>query len=261
MRTDVHIGSGNGRKVAGGKRRRRTRRIIILILTLALASVTFLYFWRKGEERTVAERRYYALCTDGYYTYGQAQIISDRLRARGAGGNIRREKRGYVVVLDMYKERATAEKKREELQGEYEGLTIVEFVMGEPLLWELDEESRILTEEALVFGRECYEALREVADRLQRGEIDENEARKRTRELRGDISEILQSYEQNLPVSYRDTDYVRINAAGKATIAVLDNLISDSNVAPNMLCDIRYSYIKIIEIEYSLISREGNVIK
>ena len=236
--------------------------VVTLLLLPMIGGLLYMYF---NVELFAAKEEpfdgYFCLETVPLPTEGQAKYIAEKMRLSGAAGYIAKTKEGYCVAMDMYRDEKTARKKLKEYDNRFCALRIRRFKNVELVYPYYDERTAELTLEATRIADELYMSLKKVADRVQNGTVDNAESIKTLRELYDETRAFGSEFKDGVDICYRDVGYVRILAALDIYISALEWLINGGGNAPNMLCDIRNCYIKIINVRYQLILETGNVIK
>ena len=193
-------------------------------------------------------------------TEGQAKYIADKVKISGGAGYIAKTEQGYHVAIETYDNIKKAKNVLKELNGRYCQLRIRKFKIITPIISSYDEQTSVLFKDAFDCFSEVYLSLHILAEGIQNGEIENEKAIKTVREIKAEVIDRRDYFKENVAISYQDINYVRMLASFSALISALDEITTSKNASPNLLCDIRNCYIKILNIHNMLIYEAGNVI-
>ena len=195
-----------------------------------LNGITSLY---KGAD--MPKTNYYLLVLKETSSYQQARVYSDQMRLQGAGGYILKSDDNYLIIGDVYDDLDEANT----VVDKNSGSTLLNYTIDS-----VDYESVLTGGSELMISMGGYsvsiiEQLSIIGESLTKSEIDKSQA-----------LEKIQTINDNLKLKYEELQEEALNsnynikllmADIDTTLGLLENLVSDSSLRPNLLCDIRYT--------------------
>lgn len=234
--------------------KKRGKGIIItlcaLIMCVSVLMLSIDYFSAKGivgELKSVFSfakeecSNYYAVSMGRVETLAEARQLSEAIRQRGAAGYITNDG-AYNVLAACYTSYDDA-KSIADLNGA-ETFIIRVFPKNKK---QLPTKLRQSYESASGYELTVYETLYPLSNKLDEKKITENDCIQAIVELLGRIKAKTDSFmEQSEGISDAYTAEIRVSII--ACIAALDNLTNSQLLRPNLLCDMRYTYLMILNM-------------
>jgi hypothetical protein len=235
-------------------KKRRGKGIIItlcaLIMCVSILMLSVDYFSAKGivgELKSVFSfakeecANYYAINMGHFDTLTEARQLSDAIRSRGAAGYITNDG-AYNVLASCYVNYDDAKGIAD--INDAEVFTIRVFPKNKK---ELPSKLRDGYITAAGYEKTVYDTLYSLSNRLDEEEITEADCIQPIVELKGRIKAKTDVF-MELSEGYTDAYTTEIRVSIIACIAALDNLTNSALIRPNLLCDIRYTYLMVLNM-------------
>lgn len=256
----------NKKKVKGKRLKSREEKknslstlIIILLLCVITTMMAITY---KDYQRFIArpqwlsvqsEKVYYAVEMANFPDYDSAYVYSDALRKQGGGGFIIRDT-AYRVLAAAYTDEEDANSVIKKLNSNGNNARVYPLIVPKYNLSGYNSSARELILNSLNYYSMAYSSLYSISNSLDLKQITEADALNQIELLKRNLSDIKNNLDSGLNASSMDTKVIKIKAELVAAIAIVDNLTNSRLARPNLLCDIRYSYIMLINNYINLIN-------
>lgn len=221
---------------------------IIMCMSILLLSVDF--FSAKGiveELRGVFSfsketcTNYYAINMGSFNTLTEARNMSDAIRNQGAAG--------YITNNGTYNVLAACYLNYEDAKAiaDANSATIFTIRVFQKNKKNLPVKLRDSYQLTVGYEKTVYDSLYSLSNRLDENEINEDDCRQTIIELKGRIQSKTKDF-MDLSADYTDEYTLEIRVSIIACLSAIDNLTNSSLIRPNLLCDIRYTYLMILNL-------------
>ncbi len=221
---------------------------ILMCVSILLLSVDF--FSAKGivgELKTVLSLSketagtYYAVNMGSFNTLSEARQLSDGIRSRGAAG--------YITYNGKYNVLAACYVNYDDAKtiADGNGAAIYAIRVFPKNKKNFPSKLREEFENAAGYEKTVYDTLYLLSNRLDEGTLNESDCIASIAELKMRVKADTDRFIE-LSETYSDEYTQEFRVGIIACLAALDNLTNTSLIRPNLLCDIRYTYIMVLNL-------------
>lgn len=232
--------------------------IIVLFITICAMVVVDYLGYEKLKSRPTwisgSNKVYYAIEMNSFSDYDSAYVFADALRKQGGGGFILKEDSYYKVLAAMYKTETDAKTICERLILNENMARVYYFTIPKVEFNNYEIRDREIILNVMEYYNVIYECLYSVSNDLDKEMINNESAINKIKLLKEKIVSTKQQLDNNLASTEINTQIIKIKAELVSAIAILDNLTNNRLARPNLLCDIRYSYILVVHNYINLVN-------
>lgn len=222
--------------------------LILLVVVILLICITGVSVKKLNDKVLLSSRgsmKYYAVEMFESPDFDSAHVFANALRKQGGGGFVVKRGENYSVYASCYTSEKDAKSVLNKLIVDGNECKLVELVV--PFYPEKDYglNYNVFWEEAMTYCNMIYTNLFEISNNLDLKKISEVEAQnkilmvmERTKVIRKGLDEI--------EIKKQDERMIKLKVEIDAAVGIMDNLTNNNLVRPNLICDIRYTYLVII---------------
>lgn len=211
--------------------------MLTLALCVTLSGEGFLSVFKQSDNK---EECYFAICTGGYSDVTLARNNAQLIRARGGAGYVSQTD-GIEIIFAVYKDKETANTALDGLKDK--SAYIKQIDVDAPSLKWCDGEVKNSEVEALKYFDIAFDTLYSIADKLNKNEIEQEDARAQIKVLYAQIEDIKSAF-YTKTIDYDDDEITQTKLALITTLALLDNIDFSLQTAELTAC-VRYQIVQL----------------
>lgn len=211
--------------------------MLTLALCVTLSGEGFLSVFKQSDDEGEC---YFAICTGGYTDVTLARNNAQLIRARGGAGYVSQTD-GIEIVFAVYKDKQTADNALESLKDK--SAYIKQIDVDAPSLKWCDGEVKNAEVDALKYFDIAFDMLFDVADKLNKNEFIQEDAKAQIKVLYAQIEDIKSAFYTKV-ASCDDDEITQTKLALITTLALLDNIDFSLETAELTAC-VRYQIVQL----------------
>ena len=208
---------------------------------------------------TSSSETYYAVEIASFDEPNAARLISNEVRAGGAGGYVVNDGL-YRVIAEVYPNKSDALSVSAKLNLNGYVTSIYEIRVGEVNYSVFPTSTRTPTRDVLKYADLMYDSLFEIAANIDDGKYDFNAAKGAVKELGDRVRNMLIDYDANADGDLENENVHKVRMQISAVVGALDNISTESTSARDMASDVRYINCMILNTHSALVAglSDGN---
>lgn len=231
--------------------------VMLFVITITLLICICIVGYKQLEAQSVylqsGSKTYYAVELYRSPDFESSHVFADALRKQGGGGFVKKAGESYVVLAACYERVDDAKKVVDKLMVDGNDAKIFNMVI--PFYPEKDYglDNNIYFDKCIIYADMVYRNLFEISNSLDLEKIGETNAMNKIKMVTERVKTTrkkLELFEQK-KVDYR---VAKLKIEMDIAIAMLENLSNPELTRPNLLCDIRYTYLFVLNNYIAMIN-------